>query len=140
MFNSVQSNQDTSPNAIVDIAPLIDIVFILLIFFLVSATFVRDTGVKVTRPQASAVQVLDSDSLRVSVTASGDVYTGGSRVNLSQLRDQVKASVTAGRDQSVIVIPDEDLPSGRLIEVMDAARLAGAKSVAVATMEKRVGS
>ncbi|MDA1014536.1 MAG: biopolymer transporter ExbD [Planctomycetota bacterium] len=140
MFNSVQSNPDKSPAAIVDIAPLIDIVFILLIFFLVTATFVRDTGVKVSRPQAAAVQILEPTGLRVSITAGGDVYMDGSRVTLLELRNRVEEFVAGGRNQSVIVIPDEDLPAGRLIEVMDAARLAGANDVAVATMERRAGS
>lgn len=123
----------------VDIAPLIDIVFILLIFFLVTTTFVRDTGVEVVRPQATATKSLESNSMRVSVTADGHVYTGGHRVSLEELRTKVSAFVARERERTVVVIPDGDLPSKKLVEVMDAARLGGAKDVAVATQRKGAG-
>ena len=69
--------------------PLLDVVFILLIFFLVTATFVRETGVTVTRPQASQAETLEPSSMRVSVTASGDVYAEGRLVTLEELRRKV---------------------------------------------------
>lgn len=120
----------------VDIAPLIDIVFILLIFFLVTTTFNRDTGVQVARPQATVSRSLESSSMRVSVTAGGHVYTDGRRVSLDELRSKVSAFVSRERDRTVVVIPDGDLPSKKLVEVMDAARLGGARDVAVATQSK----
>jgi biopolymer transport protein ExbD len=123
----------------VDIAPLIDIVFILLIFFLVTTTFVRDTGVEVTRPQATATKSLESNSMRVSVTADGQIYADGHRVSLQEFRNKVSAFVARERERTVVVIPDGDLPSKKLVEVMDAARLGGAKDVAVATQRKGAG-
>lgn len=135
MFRSVQNRKEQSA-ALVDIAPLIDIVFILLIFFLVTATFVKDTGVQVSRPQASLVQTLEPTSMRVSVTSDGDVYTGGHRVSLDELRAKVGSFIARERTRAVIVIPDEDVPARRLIEVMDAARLGGATDVALATRRK----
>ncbi len=140
MFKSVQSRDPNSSSTMVDIAPLIDIVFILLIFFLVTATFVKDTGVNVDRPQASVTRALESTAMRVSVTAAGNIYTDGNRVSLEQLRGKVRSFVGRDADASVVVIPDGDLPSKRLIEVMDAARLGGAKDVAVATEQKGAGS
>lgn len=140
MFNSVQSRGPEANGAMVDIAPLIDIVFILLIFFLVTATFVKDTGVDVTRPQATVTRALESTSMRISVTAEGNIYTDGSRVTLDQLRAKVGGFVSRNQDGSVVVIPDGELPSKRLIEVMDVARSAGAQDVAVATEQKGAGS
>jgi biopolymer transport protein ExbD len=136
MFQSVQKQQTRSGGAVVDIAPLIDIVFILLIFFLVTTTFVRDTGVRVDRPQASHTHALEPTSLRVSIAASGRLYSQGRAVSLQQLREQVGAFAARQSRGSVIVSPDESVPSGRLIEVMDAARLAGAQDVAVATEQR----
>ena len=136
MFQSVQSRSRDSSAALVDIAPLINIVFILLIFFLVTATFVKDTGVEVLRPQSAVARALEPTSMRVAVTADGDVYAEGRRVTLEELRLKVRAFVARERDRSVIVIPDESVSAGRLIEVMDAARLGGAADVAVAARKK----
>ena len=136
MFRSVRTRGERSWAALVDIAPLIDIVFILLIFFLVTTTFVRDTGVQVTRPQASVTQALEPTSMRISITAGGDVYTDGQRVSLDELRTRVGTFIARERQRTVIVIPDAEVPSGLLIEVMDTARRGGATDVAVATRSK----
>lgn len=139
MFNSVQNRTRSAGSAIaVDIAPLIDIVFILLIFFLVTATFVRDTGIQVRRPQASASRGLEPNSLRISIAASGAIYHEGQQLELPQLQDRVRQAVSRQADIPVIVIPDDRVSAGRLVAVMDAAKLAGAKDVAIAT--KRKGS
>lgn len=136
MFHSVRARSDQSSAALVDIAPLIDIVFILLIFFLVTATFVRDTGVRVTRPQAMMSQPVEQTALRVSITASGDIYAEGRSISLEELTNKVTEFINQNRQKSVIVIPDESVSSGRLVEVMDAARMGGAEEVAVATNRK----
>ena len=137
MFNSVQSRTRSAGAAIaVDIAPLIDVVFILLIFFLVTATFVRDTGINVRRPQASAGVSLNATALRVSIAESGAIYHEGRQLELSQWREQVRQAVSADAGIPVIVIPDERVSAGRLIAVMDAAKQAGAKDVAIATRRR----
>lgn len=135
MFTSVQTKRDRAVSAVVDITPMIDIVFILLVFFLVTATFVRDTGVRVQRPQAVSQRILEPTAMRVSIAPSGTVYTEGRQVTLEQLSDRVRAFVQAERHRSVIVIPDQTVPSGRLVEVLDTARLAGAQDVAIATRD-----
>jgi biopolymer transport protein ExbD len=135
MFRSVQSREQSN-GVLVDIAPLIDVMFILLLFFLVSSTFVRDTGVAVTRPQAAVTQALEPTSMRVSVTAAGDIYAEGARVSIDELRSKVGSFVAREKRRTVIVIPDEDVSAGRLVEVMDAARLGGAQDVALATNRK----
>lgn len=139
MFNSVQNRTRSAGAAIaIDIAPLIDVVFILLIFFLVTATFVRDTGIQVRRPQASASRGLEPNSLRISIAESGAIYHEGQQLELPQLQDRVRQAISRQADLSVIVIPDDRVSAGRLVAVMDAAKLAGAKDVAIAT--KRKGS
>jgi biopolymer transport protein ExbD len=138
MFRSVQSREQSS-GVLVDIAPLIDVMFILLLFFLVSSTFARDSGVSVTRPQASMTQSLEPTSMRVSVTAGGDIYAEGARVSIDELRSKVSSFVAREKRRTVIVIPDEEVSAGRLVEVMDAARLGGADDVALATSRKEGG-
>lgn len=136
MFRSVQTRSDSSSRALVDIAPLIDIVFILLIFFLVTATFVRDTGVEVNRPQATVTQALEPTSMRISITGNGSVYVDGRRVSLDELRSSVSDFIARERKKTVVVIPDVEVQAGRLIEVMDTAKMAGASDVALATRQR----
>ena len=136
MFRSVQNRDQGKSLTAVDIAPLIDVVFILLIFFLVTATFVRDTGVQVTRPQAMMTQSLEPTSMRASVVADGDIYVEGQRVTLLELQAKVRSFVNRERMRSVVVIPDVEVQAGRLIEVMDAARMGGAADVALAARRK----
>jgi len=119
-------------SAQVNIAPLIDMVFILLIFFLLTTTFIKDTGVKVTRATATAAQPLTPDALRVSIARSGHIYTGGDRVDLRDVEDHVRRFLTDQPSGSIIVIPDVDAPSGAVIDVMDAAKRAGADHIDIA--------
>lgn len=133
MFNSVQQRSTGSDAAAVDIAPLIDVVFILLLFFLVTATLVQDAGVPVERPSASTSRALRAEAMRVTLAPSGAAYVDGMMVDDGVLRERLAAYVRQNPDASVVIIPDRTVPSGRLVEVMDQARAAGAEDVALAT-------
>jgi len=132
MFSSVQQRRDLVADAAIDIAPLIDVVFILLIFFLVTATFTRDAGVDIERPRAAVTRAVESDVVRVHLAASGDLYVEGQRVSADQMRERLKARTAGSRAKAVVIVPDRSASAGRLIEVMDAARLAGVEDVVVA--------
>jgi biopolymer transport protein ExbD len=118
----------------VDVSPLIDMVFILLIFFMVSTTFVKDMKLDLNRPAASSAVTASTKAIRLYVDSGGDTYLDGEPVQIwviqSRLRDQLKTMTT----KSVLVITDEGVPAGRLVEVVDQARLAGATDVGVATV------
>ncbi len=136
MFQSVQRRGNGVSAPQVNLAPLMDMVFILLIFFIVTTTFVKETDIRVDRPQTTTLEALDSKSMRISITKSGAVYTEGRRVELAELREHIKRFVAREKSASVILIPDEATSAGRLVEVMDAAKLAGARDLAVATRRK----
>lgn len=128
----------TETNNALDISPLIDIVFILLIFFMVTTTFVKDMKLELERPSAASASAASTKAIRLYIDKSGDTYLDGEPIRLwliqSKLRDLLKASAEAG----VLVVTDEGVPAGKLVEVVDQARLAGAKNVGVAT-EKEAG-
>ena len=136
MFQSIQRRGNGISAPQVNLAPLMDMVFILLIFFIVTTTFVKETGIRVDRPRAAASQSLESKSLRVAITKGGAVYTEGRRVELAELRERIKRFVAREKSPSVILIPDEATSAGRLVEVMDAAKLAGARDLAVAARRR----
>ncbi|MFT5288306.1 MAG: biopolymer transport protein ExbD [Planctomycetota bacterium] len=132
MFQSVRNSNKSDGQAVVDIAPLIDVVFILLIFFLVTTTFVKDTVLEVDRAEASNAQPTDAVSMRISVAASGAVYAEGKPVELDELARRVQRAMQRDDLRSVIVIPDRAVPAGRLIEVIDLVRGMGMENIALA--------
>ncbi len=122
----------------VDIAPLIDIVFILLIFFMVTTTFVKDMKLELERPNASSASPSSSKAVRIFIDQQGDTYLDGEPVRLWLIQSKLRDLLAASTVKTVLVVTDEGVPSGKLVEVVDQARLAGAQSVGVAT-EKEAG-
>ena len=98
----------------VDISPLIDMVFILLIFFMVSTTFVKDMKLDLDRPAAASAVTASTKAVRLYIDASGDTYLDGEPVQVwviqSRLRDQLKTMTS----KAVLVITDDGVPAGRL--------------------------
>jgi biopolymer transport protein ExbD len=132
MFDTLRRRRAAGPPLAVDIAPLIDIMFILLIFFLVSASFVPDAGIAVRRPEAAHASALPPESLRVSIAASGGVYVDAQAVELPVLTARAEAFLSREPEGAVVLIPDETLSAGRLVAVMDSVRAAGVSNIVVA--------
>ena len=122
----------------IDISPLIDMVFILLIFFMVSTTFVKDMKLELERPGAASASRASTKAIRVYVDANSDVYLDGNPVRPWMLQSRVRDLLRGGADGSVLVITDRRVPAEKLLEVVDQCRLAGADDVGVAT-EKEAG-
>lgn len=122
----------------VDMSPLIDMVFILLIFFMVSATFVKDMKLDLNRPGASSAQKASSKVTRVYIDKTGETYIDGQSVKVWAIQGKLRDILRTATEKSILVITDETIAVDKLIEVVDQCRMAGASDVAVAT-EKEVG-
>mgnify|MGYP003649666626 CR=1 FL=1 len=122
----------------IDISPLIDMVFILLIFFMVSTTFVKDMKIDIERPGAGSAERASSKALRVNIDSSSNVYIDGNPVRPWMVQSRVRDFVDSAGGGQVLVITDRRVPADVLIEVVDQCRLAGAADVGVAT-EKEAG-
>jgi len=120
----------------VDISPLIDMVFILLIFFMVTTTFVKDAKLELERPSAQSATRASTKSLRVHIDRFSDIYVDGEMVRPWMLQSRVRDALRSGASSEILVVTDRRVPSERLIEVVDQCRLAGAKDVGVATVEE----
>ena len=129
-FRSV--NEEDSSEASVDISPLIDCVFILLIFFIVTTTFVKETGVEVDKPQAASATQLERNSILLAVTENGQVVFGGHEIGVGGVRPLVKRKLQK-EDVPVIVKTDRSVPASLLVRVIDEAKLGGAAKVSIAT-------
>jgi biopolymer transport protein ExbD len=116
----------------INMAPLVDMVFILLIFFLVTTSFVRESGVNVERPLASTAQSKEKGALMIGVRTDGAVFIDRRQVDLRSVRGLVERFLAEDPKGAVVIVADRASATGRVIEVLDQARLAGAKDVAVA--------
>lgn len=119
-----------------NITPLIDVVFILLIFFIVSATFIKEAKVEIERPQASTAQRITAKEIRVYIDKSGNIYIDDQIVKLWTLQSKVRELLASSTNKTVLVIADKDAKVEILIDVVDQIRLAGAKEVAVSTKQE----
>ena len=117
----------------VDISPLIDVVFILLIFFMVSTTFVKDAQLDIDRPSAQSAEPADSKSLRVRIDRKGTVYLGDTQVRLWMLQGRVREELRNTEEPMVLIVADRQTSTERLIDVVDQCRMAGAQNVGVVT-------
>jgi biopolymer transport protein ExbD len=122
----------------VDISPLIDMVFILLIFFMVSTTFVKDMKLDIERPGAASAQRASSKALRVNIDSSANIYIDGNPIRPWMVQSRVREFLEGSGGKQVLVITDRRVAAERLVEVVDQCRLAGAEEVGVAT-EKEAG-
>ena len=118
----------------VDISPLIDMVFILLIFFMVSTTFVKDMKLDLNRPSAATATNASTKAIRLYIDNAGDVYLDGQPVRVWVIQSRVRDLLASSASGSVLVVTDDQVPAGRLVEVVDQARRAGAQDVGVATV------
>ena len=123
-----QAHQQIELNVI----PLIDVVFFLLIFYVISTSFVQESAVSIQRPASSQATTVTGGFVPVAIVKSGAIQVGPQIVDVTQVRDVVAAALTAGNTAKVLVIPDREVPTGLLLRVMDACTAAGAVQVDVA--------
>ena len=124
-------SDDGTRSVEINMSPLIDCVFLLLIFFIVTTVFVEETGVDIQKPRAVSAQELEKHSLMIALTANGEIVYGGRRVNLNSVRGLVARHVR-DEDMPVIILADADARTAPLVDLIDECKLAGARRVSVA--------
>ena len=124
--------QTEGSEASINLTPLIDMVFILLIFFAVNSTFIKITGVDVEQPVAKSTSQQPASLLLIAVTDSGEIWIDKKQVDVRRVRGAVERLLIESPDASVVVLSDEASRTGLVVDVIDQARLAGAERVALA--------
>lgn len=117
----------------IDVTSLIDVVFLLLIFFVVTSTFLERPGIDLTLPEAGSAPVAAREELTVRLGSDGTTWVGGVAVEPAALADSLSARLEREGTDRVVLEADERVPHGRVVEAMDAARRAGAEALVVAT-------
>ena len=116
----------------INITPMLDIVFIMLIFFIVTTSFVKETGIEPQRPKAETSLAKPHGNILIGVDVDGYIWMNKRRVDLNQIRQLVEDAVNENPESSAIVVADEGSATGVVIEVMDQVRLGGVFEIAVA--------
>ena len=120
----------------INISPLIDMVFILLIFFVVTSTFTRETGVKVHRPRAASARQQKKKNILIAVTSEGTIHIHEKQVSLDQLAVILKHLIQASPRSDAIVMADNEARVNILVKVIDTCNTAGIKKVSIGAIRK----
>lgn len=129
-----QTGSEDSSEGGIDMSPMIDCVFILLIFFIVTTSFVEETGVEVDKPQAASSVRLEKTSILIALTSKGEVVYGGREIGFGGIQPLVKRMLQK-EDIPIIIQADSAAQSGLLVRVIDEAKLAGAVKVSIASRQ-----
>ena len=117
----------------INVAPLVDMVFILLIFFLVTTSFVKETGITVEKPSAATAEELEQQSILIGISANGEIHMGRKKIELVAVRAMVREELISNSDKPVVVVADGQSRNARLVDVIDECKLAGAKKISLAS-------
>ncbi|MES9939652.1 MAG: biopolymer transporter ExbD [Candidatus Thiodiazotropha sp. 6PLUC2] len=127
-----QHVDDENGDLAINLTPLIDMVFILLIFFMVTSSFVKEPGVEVDRPSAATATIKQQAAILIGVTGEGDVWIDKRRVDIRAVRANVERLHAENPEGAVVIMADRKAPTGVVIRVLDQSRLAGVESVSIA--------
>lgn len=116
----------------IDITPMLDIVFIMLIFFIVTTTFIKETGVEVNRPNASTAVTDKKGNILIAITENNEIWIDKRMIDIRAVRANVERMKAENPEGSVIIQADENSTTGLLVETMDQVRLAGVQNVSIA--------
>ncbi len=127
-------NEDDGNN--IDLTPMLDVIFIMLIFFIVTTSFVRESGVTVNRPSASTAEEKKGSNILVAIRANGEIWIDRRAVDVRAVRPNIERMKAENPEGAVIIQADEFSPTGLLVKVMDQVRLAGITNISISAEAK----
>ncbi|MEC9363271.1 MAG: ExbD/TolR family protein [Sinimarinibacterium flocculans] len=116
----------------IDLTPMLDVVFIMLIFFIVTATFVKESGIEVNRPEASTATKQERANILVAIDRNGEIWINRRRVEVDALRPNIERLHAENPQGTVVIQADQEAQTKQLVAVMDAAREAGVYEISIA--------
>lgn len=132
MINVRSTLRGNSSEVNLNMGPLIDMVFLLLIFFVVTTSFVKETGIDVQRSTAATAEVKERGNIMLGVNIEGQVYYEGKRIDVRSVRAHLERALAEDPESGVVIVADKDSHTGVVVQAMDQCRLAGAKQVSLA--------
>ncbi|ENY5165699.1 TPA: ExbD/TolR family protein [Vibrio parahaemolyticus] len=129
-------SSDSSDETAIDMTPMLDIVFIMLIFFIVTTSFVKEAGLEVKRPTASSAQTVKKGNIMVAIGAAGDVWVDKRRIEVDAVRANIERLRAESPDGAVVIQADTEANAGVVVKVMDQIKMAGVESISIAATNK----
>ena len=136
MRRSNQSAAAEDEGAQIDLTPMLDVVFIMLIFFIVNASFIKEAGIEVNRPEASTSQPKENVNILVAVNANNEIWMDKRRIDVRAVRANIERLHAENPKGAVVIQADNKSNTETVAAVLDAAREAGVYDVSLATEEK----
>lgn len=115
----------------INITPMLDIVFIMLIFFIVTTSFIRETGVEVQRPTALTSEPRPQGNVLIAIRDNDEVWMNKQQIEIHQVRSEVERAKAENPESAVVLIADQSARTGMLIEVMDQVQAAGINRISI---------
>jgi biopolymer transport protein ExbD len=115
----------------INITPMLDIVFIMLIFFIVTTSFTKETGADITKPQADQAIRLQKGTILIGVKSNDDIWMNKRQIELREVRSMVERAKAENPEGSVVIVADKESRIGTVTEVMDQVKLAGVLGIAI---------
>jgi biopolymer transport protein ExbD len=131
-FNQTQVDDESEIN----ITPMLDVVFIMLIFFIVTATFVKEAGIDVNRPDAATAVMQEKANILIAIGPNNDIWIDRRQVDIRSVRPNIERLHAENPQGSVVIQADKESKTDTLIQVMDASRQAGVYNVSIAAQER----
>jgi len=119
-----------------NIAPLIDVVFLLLIFFMLTSTIMEQESIEINLPSSDRSESSTSDFTIISISKDSTIYLNGEVIEMARLKKALESSFSEGSEKSVVLRSDSDLPVQSLVEMMDLISSAGGENISLATNRK----
>lgn len=123
----------------IDLAPMLDFTINLLIFFIITTSFIKEAGVTVLKPQAATAEHRESGNLLIAVRQNGEVWMDRQRIDMRNLRTMVERLHIERPEDTVVIIADKESRAGIVAKVMDEVRLAGVREVSIAADPNKGG-
>jgi len=115
----------------INITPMLDIVFIMLIFFIVTTSFTKETGASIVKPVAEQAVALRNGTILIGIRPNDDIWMAKRRIELREVRQMVERAKSENPEGSVVIIADKGAKIGTVTQVMDQVRLAGVEGVSI---------
>jgi biopolymer transport protein ExbD len=115
----------------INITPMLDIVFIMLIFFIVTTSFTKETGATIIRPEAGQAVALQNGTILIGVKPNDDIWMAKRQIELREVRQMVERARAENPEGSVVIVADKDSRIGTVAQIMDQVKMAGVQGVAI---------
>ena len=116
-----------------NITPMLDVVFILLIFFIVTANFIKDPGLEINRPDSETAEITENAAILIAIGPAGEIYMDGRRIDVRQVKANVIRLMAENPQGAVVMQADEKATAEKIIAVMEEVREAGVIDISIAS-------